>query len=353
MLAKAALATLLTVACSSPVVLIGANPSDAGSPARGDTGAKTPAPPLRDAASPVRDGPMRDGPARDGSSDAIHVTRRDAGDDATMQEASIVDGASDAATEAPVFDPFSIAGLVLWLDAQYGVTADAGPVSAWADRTNNHNDATETTPALQPTLRASSFHGHPAVHFDVTAGGRASGNMLEIADAVTLEWGSGDFYVAVVARFDNVFGDGGPEEATAIFFSKCASTGDILGPLLTGNVIGDIAGPEVGLGFSTSMTPGDYVFTTTPYNDGTPHIFAMQRVGLTLDLRVDGVSLGTSTSDAVDVSTVGSAVRIGGDGMGQVARLDGDIAEIVAVAGTLPSSDRAALELFEMSKYGL
>ena len=120
---------------------------------------------------------------------------------------------------------------------------------------------------------------------------------------------------------------------------------------MTVNIIGALSTNQSGLGFSTSTTAGDWVLARNPYNDGTPHAFACQRVGATLDLRVDGVSVGTSTSDDADVSEPGSSVAIGSSSSGQVLRFDGDIAEVLAVRNTLSTADRTSLETYVRRKF--
>jgi hypothetical protein len=252
------------------------------------------------------------------------------------------------------FDPGSVSGLVLWLEASKGVTQTAGAVSGWADQTGNHNDASQSTATAQPTFQAAGIHGLPALHFDTDAvgmGNTGTGDLLTIGDATSLQWGTGDFYVAVVADFDNTFADG-DETGTGFIFSKAGSSGPA--PLLTANIIGDITQTnQVGLACSTSTTAGDWVLTNTPYNNGTPHVFAMQRASAVLDLRVDGVSVGTSTSTDDDVSSAGAPVTIGAGAAGVIARLDGDIAEILAVEGPLGTADRDAIESYLLTKYGL
>lgn len=52
------------------------------------------------------------------------------------------------------FQPSQLPGLVLWLRADLGITIATG-VSVWADQSGNGNNATQGTPAAQPTYFAS------------------------------------------------------------------------------------------------------------------------------------------------------------------------------------------------------
>lgn len=295
-----------------------------------------------------------------GTADLSFGTRPgDAGDAAVDAK---IDAGGDAAIDAPAeassIDPMSVVGLALWLDASSGVTANAGSVSLWADRTPYKNDAAQTIPLRRPTLQASSIHGRPALHFnklhDVP---NMTGDALVIPDAPSLQWGTGDFYVAVVARFNNVTATDGP----GLFYDKSfGGTQNGKSVAFLGGVPMQLNGGMTaeGIAFNTRVMPGDYVTVIHPYNDNTPHAFAMQRVGVELDLRIDGVSVAKSTSSGVDVSNVGGglgagSVLIGADYDGTGLRLNGDIAEILAVKGALGQSDRSGLEIYLKEKYGL
>ena len=346
----------LAMACAGPEIFLGSNEttSNAGSP-------------LPDATR-VSDGKSawdgRDMLSSDAHRDtAADATTHDAGrgdarsSDAGLRDAVVVDHApdspqpGDASGDGGLTSPLDVPGLVLWLDGRRGVTGNA-TVSAWADQTSYHNDATQSVVALQPV--PSFINGVPSLHF--SAGTLATaGTMLEIQDAPSLDWGTGDFYVAIVARFDNTFVDGGNDEfATGMLFAK-APLATSVGPLLTANILGELEQTnQVGLGFSLNPSlPDDWIITNTPYNNGTPHLIAMQRVGLLLELRVDCATVAQNESDDGDISAVGANVMIGSFGAGQLARLDGDVGDILAVAGTLTADDWDSLEVLEVNKWGL
>ena len=63
-------------------------------------------------------------------------------------------------------------GMSLWLRADVGVldasgnpATDGVAVAAWKDQSGNGNDATQTSPSLKPTWRASIRNGNPACRF--------------------------------------------------------------------------------------------------------------------------------------------------------------------------------------------
>ncbi len=192
-------------------------------------------------------------------------------------------------------------------------------MSAWTDRTTNHNDASQATATVQPTFASSAINNLPAVHFNKDAQGQnVGGNMMTIADSASLQWGTGDFYLVVVARFDNNVTTDGPERGEGLFYSKVSSgSSSIAGVFFVGGIPGAFgSGPANGLAFSVHDVAGDFVTSPNLYDNGTPHELAIQRMGKTMDLRVDGASIATSASSGFDVSNVGTPVRFGADANG-------------------------------------
>jgi hypothetical protein len=295
----------------------------------------------------------------DGGKDVVQSNDTGPGVDASSDTSVNDVTTADVSDGAPLFDPSTVSGLALWLDAVTGVTQNGGAVSKWADRTTNHNDASQSTSSQQPMLVATALNGLPVVHFNKDAsnqGQNGAGNELLIADSTSLQWGTGDFYLLVVMRFDDNL-DAGPERGVGLIYSKTSSGSSFPGVFFTANIPGGLNNgnpPTTGLAFSTSFAAGNYVTTTNAYNNDAAHVFAVQRVGAKLDLRVDGASVASASSSSDnDLSTVGTGVRIGADVSAQGIRFDGDIAEMIAVKGTLATTDRASLESYAKTKWGL
>jgi hypothetical protein len=284
--------------------------------------------------------------------------------DASTSDASVSDGGTkDASTkDAGTIDVKSVPGLVIWLEGDLSssltLTApDAGgtSVTLWADQTTHHNDAKGAAFALarNPTVRASAIHGHSAVHFNKTGANATTGNMLTIPENSdsSLDWGTGDFYVAIVGDFDNDPTDGGTSDGVGNFFSKATLGGTVTGTTFYGNVPGN-GSPTPGLVFFTSATLSNLVTTSTPYNNSAPHVFGIRRQSGKLDLFVDGVSLASTTPASPDDQTNVNSIRIGADGDANQVRLDGDIGEIIAVKDVLSASDQSGIEAYLKSKWG-
>lgn len=73
--------------------------------------------------------------------------------------------ASKAGGPPPPFSPTDLAGLKLWLKADFGVTLSGSNVTAWADQSGNGNNAssTEETP---PIFIGNSINGLPVIEFN-------------------------------------------------------------------------------------------------------------------------------------------------------------------------------------------
>ncbi len=302
------------------------------------------------------DGTVGDTGSNDGSNDASNdVSNNDSG--------------GDSGSDAGPFNPANVPNLVLWLEGDVSssittATNDAGiaKVTKWADQTSHHNDATGTAgnPARNPHVKSSAINSLSAIHFDQQPL-LTQGNMLTIIDNAdtSLRWGTGDFFLAVVADFDNATGtNASPNLQLGNFYSKEGFTSGIgaappppvyAGVVFLGNALGNPPGP--GLFFGTANTSGDSVTTATAYNTGAAHLFVLRRRAAKIDLFVDNGNVATATTTNPDVSDPTTVVRIGADGDANQARLDGDIGEMLAVKGALSLSDEANLVGYLRTKW--
>jgi len=266
-----------------------------------------------------------------------------AGADAAGPQAP-ADGAAQA--DAAI-DVASVPGLVLWLDATRGVLHFSGVVASWADQSGQKNDAAQSIVYNRPTFAASAINGLPAVHFDMNA---QWGTFLTIADSASLRWGTDDVYLAVVARFDNDVGGTGSNSRFGTFYFKQGASG---GPFFHANAPGKT--PTSGFAFELSDDAAHRVVSTgLGYDDARGHLFAVRRRGTTLELRHNGAPDGARTVPVVDVSAPGVAVSLGAT-MERIDsnRLNGDIAEILAVRGALSDATLAGVESYLRAKYAL
>jgi hypothetical protein len=277
-----------------------------------------------------------DGGKKDGSS-------MDASMDSSMEDGAMDSSVVDSGIDTGVFDAqpldggiASISGLVLWLDAAKGITKNnQNQVSKWADQSSNANDAIQNTSAMQPVWSGSVFNGFPALHFDMS-----NTQVVDIADSSSLQWGTGDFLIEVVARFNNDY----TNNEIGLFYGKIGQSSGII------FFATDAANADDGI--SAAIDGNNLIGYTANYRGSTPRLYGFQRSGSTLSLRTNGAQVASQAQTGnVDVSANGEVAQIGD--FQTNAPLDGDIAEVVAVKGAISSQDLTSLETFLKAKYGL
>jgi hypothetical protein len=270
-------------------------------------------------------------------------------------------GPSDASSDSSSpWTPASLSNLVLWLDSTQ-VEADGGVVTRWPDRSSFANNAFPPVDGgTAPTLAAASLGGNPAVHFDGLT------SLLDLAaDAGSLEWGTSDYLVAVVARHTTPTDAAAPDyngNGYGFFFMKQAVN---VSPFYGPTIYGGHTHGTIGLFTQTACCSTSAYVTSNDsgvYNDGVARLITARRYAdpdagdaavATLELRVNGAPIGsvTSTEVAHDVSAIGYPAHVGGSYNHQ--NIQGDMAEVVAVKGAISPSDLASLESYLRGKYGL
>ncbi len=288
------------------------------------------------------------------------------------------DGGVDTGSEASAaWTPSSLSGLALWLNGHVGLglsdggvgpsdagdagTSDAGPALVWLDQSGHGNNATGYgSPSINPT----AVDGQPAVHFNGTT------DYLLLQDSASLQWDSADFVLAIVFQnakptdagvpygtlYSKQIADVSPFDGVGLFANTPSRTSALLAQLNSN------AASEVTTG-------------STGYNSDAPFVVVLHRAFVTPDagivadagdagdasapamaslgLLINGADAGSSTGTgyAGNVSATGYVARIGGTQAGQ--DLEGDIAEVIGVQGSVSDADLASLQEYLRSKYGL
>ncbi len=281
------------------------------------------------------------------------------GSDTGAADGGVGDASTDQGTTVDAtgpFDPSQLGtNLVLWLEGDKGVTQANNAVSAWADQTSYHNDASGGTGqfAHPPTINATAINNLPAVEFG--AGQTQAGTYLTIPDSASLELGAGDFAVFMVAEYTNPTTGQGMGQGT--FYDKVAGANTPTGPQLYGNAGG--GNQTLTASIRARINASDNVNSTgTTYNDGKYHRIGIRRNGTTLEVWTDGTptSFQPDAGGNIDVSATGSDVYIGAAPSGNgftTLRLVGGIAEVVGVKGTLSDGDVSGLDGYFKTKYAL
>lgn len=281
--------------------------------------------------------------------DAMMTTDTGGGNDTGTNDTGTNDaGGGDAASDAGSFNVGSVSCVVLWLDAAHNITQNNNVVSAWGDRSSSMNNAAQNIANRQPSLVSNAINNLPAIHFNK---GGNNGQMLVIPDSMSLRWGTGDFAVWTVARFDNNPNDQVNSTRNGTLYSKVAfNQNPNVGPLLLAN------NPiQAGAGLAGVITaPGNVLGASMPYNDNKARSYGFRRFGSTVELRVNGAQVASiQQNGSIDVSNQGLGVRIGADGDASINRLNGDIAEVIGCKGMIAAQDMTSIEAYLQSKYNL
>jgi hypothetical protein len=269
----------------------------------------------------------------------------DAGADTAAPDADAASPDANDADSGP-WSPSSLAGLVLWLDGASGLSTTSTQVT-WRDRSPAKNDAVSTGSV---SILTPAIGGLPAAHLD-------GNGYLSVADSASLQFGTGDYFIAIVARHttptDNHFGYG-------LLFSKQDVPYPFAGPCVSANAVNSASNPNPPTtGRLLTQTGWNRWVTTNSayYDSGTPFMVTVRRFTAsgqaTLRIRANGSDVGqlVGSQFAIDVSARGQPLNIGGTSQNQ--NLVGDIAEEIAVRGAMSDDDALWVEGYLKTKYAL
>ncbi|MEZ4264712.1 MAG: hypothetical protein R3B36_36940 [Polyangiaceae bacterium] len=236
------------------------------------------------------------------------------------------DGSADTGPEGPT--------KVLDLDTQTTLKNEI-EVSTWLDATGNNNTAVATpTPlAVEPGI-----NGRPAVRFD-------GAHHMVLADSPTLQVGTEDFLLAVVAMWEEA-----DTAQSHVIFAKQLGAAPLTGPAIMANhafLPGDPTdrSTSVAVVLRDGTKAESVAVRAVPAPDPSkPHLIVLRRAAGVLELRVDRTAKGTTTFDRnLDASAIGSAAALGGDG--QAGRyLKGFIGQVVLYRGTVSTRELGNIE---------
>ncbi len=297
-----------------------------------------------------------DASAVDGASGTDSATGGD-GDAAASLDATAPGDAAHVTDSSPDGDaaswsPTQIGGLALWLDAMSSVTYDgANRVLVWGDRSGGSNNAAPSS-CTGPLRAAASQNGRDTLVFDGAA------NCLRVVDAASLQFGAGDFAVFVVARYANVPTFGQPNAIATLFAKRPVATAGTtwVGAALFANTISPANTRKLSA-WQGNVTGNIATGATDNLNDNAYRRFGMARRGTALEVYVNGVLDGTQAVSALDVSAATRPVWIGGEpDQGAAPGVNfvlGNLAEVVAVKGTVTAAQIAQLDAYLKTKWGL
>jgi hypothetical protein len=238
------------------------------------------------------------------------------------------------------------ARLVLWLDASQETTyTDGARMLTWSDRSSAGNNAAQPTTVSRPTFEATGINGLPSVAFD------GSLTFFQIADAPSLRWGTQDFAIMVVARGN------GNANGNTMLYQKSDLNSPYAGPTLYLNSQKPVPSNDA----AVQLDGVNYIDSVDAYSDGVAHLYGgrltVTGTSETLELRVDGVRQSSlAVTPLVDEDAAGQPAIIGHNGYTPspgFQAFKGDIAEVVAIKGTLTANELQSLEIYLIGKYAL
>jgi hypothetical protein len=249
-----------------------------------------------------------------------------------------VDGSTFDAGPPPPSPPSSLGGrLVFWFSADKGYDTDGGS-AIWKDQSPAGNDAVQALPIAIPPLfdGGTGVNGHPALHF-------SGAQFLQMADNASLQWAQSDFSVFMVERHTN------SEQLYALLYAKWTDTGVFPGFFLWANY------PTTN-GPVTRLDTLNVVYGPDAGNDGVARVVGARKNAADLQLYSAGVLVGekadASVTDNAGFNAATIPAYIGGRPQG-IQMLQGDIAEVIGVKGTLTDPELANLQAYLKKKYGL
>jgi hypothetical protein len=247
------------------------------------------------------------------------------------------------------FDPRSISGLALWLDAadSASVTLNSGNVSEWRDKSGGGRHFSQSTAANQPQYVAGGQNNRSVLRNDGTR--------------------------FMLRNLGGVFSESlsylGETTHTIIFANKTTATNNANyllwahnPPNSNGNRL-IVAGPWG----SGTFTAGSYLVDSgnastgrlnSSTNNGTAaHVFAFRRDGSAFSMFRNGTADGTATrasAPAMNFSgTFGLWAEIGLSGAGSNNHGGGDMYEAMYYNRALTESERQAIERYMGAKWGI
>jgi hypothetical protein len=228
--------------------------------------------------------------------------------------------------------------------------ADDG-LELWLDKSGNDNNAEPADPTRRPRPVYSTDDALSAVAFG------DQGATLIVRDSDSLRFGVDDFSCLIVARWRNSVMPAINYVGYAAIIAKAEDSFPYRGISLFANYPTSSYFPawprfafQLGLAETLVLSRDNNV------NDNVMRLYVARRSGNVVEIRINGELEATSeiysapSSLPLNVSAIGQNLMIGGyDG----GALDGDIAEIVLIRGSIDQQDLQQLESGLMQEHSL
>jgi hypothetical protein len=232
--------------------------------------------------------------------------------------------------------PQPAANLQLWLRSDCGVVSSSGAVSQWSDQSGNSNNATQTVAGNKPTLTTGVLNN-------------------AVLPSLTF---SGSQYLTMPAGFTN-FSPG----SSIFLVLKPSSSSATCDACAFGNATNSDAffaqsiGTQASFSAYDSTTSSTVTTTTNPLSTSAFKLLeAVYSPGATNGIAtifVNGSQIKQSTSMVATLNNISRADNYIGTGIGLTNYFQGSIAEVLVFSSPLTSSQRASVESYVLSKFGV
>lgn len=231
------------------------------------------------------------------------------------------------------FSPTSIAGCILWLKADAGVTQSGGAVSQWDDQSGEDNHVAQSTAGRKPTYSASDseFNNLPSISFD-------GGDTLFTANS--LDYGAQALFLVMKLTANGyIFVHGAVDAADWCYlFSDMNASSQA-----------NYGGNTVGKNLAPSWAATASAVSIRQRMDGT---VAGNRIAINnSEQSVSNVGanndFGSATANQ-PVSIAADNFSVGGEGFSTMK-----VAEVILYNNDIASVDRDAVEEYLRDKYAL
>jgi hypothetical protein len=219
-------------------------------------------------------------------------------------------------------------------DAITGVR-NGGTVFSWVDSSGQGNTLTQSTLGAMPSYETNEVNSLPVVRFDKDAS--PGDNVFNADFGGDFEPGTGDFYIAMVAKF--------PSSGTQFVLSKAGSGVQGLNVFISGSNL--LFRPQT-VGTTTENVRQDSVV------DSSFHTIVCRRVSSTLGSEYDGSAFTTDDGTKVNDGDMNNdaSFSVGSSSTGGLDA-DMDLAEAFVAVGTLNDEDLQRTSGYLSHKYGL
>jgi hypothetical protein len=215
------------------------------------------------------------------------------------------------------FDPSSIAGLAVWLDATQIASTDGTALSSWSDASGGGHHATQASGTLQPTYQTNELNGKPVVRFDGTDDFMTLGNLSATFPAAATLF---VVFTPVTESAYSVY-----EHDSTNGFWRFSDGNGYWRTFRSARVDGYIVMPASG-----------------------NHMVSLVSSAATWQAYLDGVGGGAQAA----AYQAGTSHEIGRS-QGNAEYLAGDIAEVLVYDSALSDGNRVAVQTYLQAKWGL